>query len=145
MSTLITIIGIYYAPSIGNDWFHTNAMTNSTFFFKLLSIILLFYIFRIFPKKNLYEYLTKYGKDSMIIYLVHLPLTSFFKIILIKIGIPNYFVFLLLVISISWFTSVFICYLANRFNIIRAVFYPYKYILKYQVQFKNNYLNHKFK
>lgn len=128
-SLLITFTGIitrYYMG--GNNWFRNNNMILTTAIFKISSIVLFFYIFSFITSHNKGDYFIKYGKYSMIIYMVHLPITSMFKVVLIRLHIPNYFLFLIIVIALSWFLSIFICYLSKKFKFIDFVFYPNKYI-----------------
>jgi len=134
---LILILSIYtisclsLQPLIKSDWFRTNGMTLNTFSFKLTSIVLIFFLFSIINQNKLFDYFKKYGKDSMIIYLVHLPITSMFKIVLIKVGISNYILLLFLLITLSWLLSIFICHLSHKLKIINFIFYPYTQINTY--------------
>lgn len=128
ISSLITSFGLIWRFTQGENWFRNNDMSMETAIFKISSIFLFFVFFYAMENNSFFNYFDKYGKFSMVIYMVHLPFTSFFKIISMKVGIPNYFLFLFITISLSWLASIFICYLSRKFDIINFFFHPAKYL-----------------
>lgn len=125
---VIFFIGIVQQYFAGGNWYSTNLLTKSNFLTKLTSIPLILYLFSRLPKNKLFKYFEKYGKYSLIIYLVHAPSTSIIRVILIKLGISNYFLLVFLITVITWYVCLFVCLLAKKFTIFNFLFSPYKYL-----------------
>ncbi|KRK75817.1 acetyl transferase [Companilactobacillus alimentarius DSM 20249] len=128
VSLIITVLGLAVRIYLGGMWFRNNDMLLNTAIFKIGSIFLMFFLFYHFRNNKFFNYFEKYGKYSIIIYLVHLPFSSFFKIVLLRIGISNYFLFLFLLIFLSCSASIFICYLSGKMNVVNFFFHPDKYL-----------------
>lgn len=125
---IIFFVGIVQQYFAGGNWYRTNLLTKSNFLTKLTSIPLILYLFSRFPQNKFFEYFEKYGKYSLIIYLVHAPSTSIIRVILIKLGISNYFLLIFLITVITWYVCLFVCLLAKKFAIFDFLFSPYKYL-----------------
>ncbi|KAE9557496.1 acyltransferase family protein [Companilactobacillus bobalius] len=78
ISLIITIFGLAIRIYLGGSWFRNNDMLMNTAIFKVGSIFLMFFFFYHVQNNKFFEYFEKYGNYSIVIYLVHLPLTSFF-------------------------------------------------------------------
>lgn len=127
ISIILMLAGIYFQYFIAGRWFNPNEMSFLTFISKVASIFVFFYIFSNIKQKNLFNYFEKFGPYSMVIYLVHVPIKTLVKVILFKIGISNYFIFLILLVLLTWELSVFVCYLTRKFKLIDFAFFPTKY------------------
>lgn len=110
---------------------YTENWTKKDVIVKLLLVILLFNLFKIFPKNKMYYSLEKIGKNSMILYLVHYPLLglSFYTPLrnIIENNVFSYVIgtviMYLFVLGISLFV-VRMC----KYKVINEIFYPRKYI-----------------
>lgn len=103
---------------------------------KLLSIPVCFIIFSKFPHNWLFKYFDKYGKDTLIIYLVHFPILLLISKILIKVSIYNPILLFFIYLVPGWYLSILVCYLEKHFTFINFIFYPRKYISKLVVKTK---------
>jgi fucose 4-O-acetylase-like acetyltransferase len=78
--------------------------------------------------------MTKIGKQTMPIYVLHGAIATITRMMLLQMGINNLFLHLILGILIAWFMSIEIYLLASKFNYSDFLFYPLKYIkIKYPV------------
>jgi fucose 4-O-acetylase-like acetyltransferase len=125
---VLLCIGCIYQYNGNTDWFHTNVLSLNNFITKIISIPIAFYYFNHKKNTTFFRYFKGLGKYSLIIYLVHAPVTSIIRVLLLRIGFTNYFVLILGISVITWFISLFVCWLSNRYTLIDAVFSPYKYI-----------------
>lgn len=80
--------------------------------------------------KGFGEYFRKIGKDSLVIYLLHAPIVSVTRITLLKLGVGNVFLHVILGLVMGWFGSVIILYVAKKIPYGDFVFYPMKYFKK---------------
>ena len=80
--------------------------------------------------KGFGEYFRKIGKDSLVIYLLHAPIVSVTRITLLKLGIGNVFLHVILGFLMGWFGSIIILYVAKKIPYGDFVFYPMKYLKK---------------
>lgn len=125
---LLIIGSLVYQHSRGGMWYDTNGLSFVNFISKMFSIPVAFYLFKKSHRGKLFSYFTKFGKYSLIIYLVHAPTTSIVRILLIKVGLTNYFLLILLSVIFTWYLSVFVCYLSKNIKLVNIFFYPYKYL-----------------
>lgn len=95
-----------------------------------ISVIFAFMLFSIFPKGKCFDYFTKYGRDSLVIYILHVPIVSVSRIVLLKVGVTNVILHILIGLSAGWLGSIFILYLTKVIPYIDFVFYPTKYLKK---------------
>ena len=80
--------------------------------------------------KGFGEYFRKIGKDSLVIYLLHAPIVSVTRITLLKLGVGNVFLHVILGLLMGWFGSIIILYVAKKIPYGDFVFYPMKYLKK---------------
>lgn len=73
-----------------------------------------------------FQYFDRYGKDSLVIYLVHAPAVSVACVLIFKfVTLPAFLTFILLVL-VGWYSSIIIIWLSYRVPLIRLIFSPYK-------------------
>ena len=89
--------------------------------------------FVIFPKmeKNFpktFLYFTKYGKDSLGIYILHAPICSMIRILMLKVGINSVFLHVVVGIVLGWYLSILATYILKKFPFLNIVLLPQKYI-----------------
>lgn len=128
---LLLLIGltIQLKLSNGSNWFYSNQIVLINFLTKLTIVPIMFWVYSSLPDKNkISGYFKKYGKESLIIYLVHAPTASVFKIVLIKLGVSNYFIMVILLFILSWGLSILACWCTKKFKPIKFIFYPTKFI-----------------
>lgn len=97
----------------------------------VVSVPLAFVIYPKLMKLNILnsgKYFFEKGKDSLVIYLVHAPVCSIARIALLKLGVDNVFIHIILGLAAGWFVSVFVIYLIRKIPYLDFVFYPTKYI-----------------
>lgn len=123
---LIFVTVIYYQSLTGGNWFETNIINGSNFVTKIISIPIAFFIFKNFTSNKFFRYFQYYGKYSLIIYLVHAPVASIIRVLLMKLGVTNYILLILMIAVVTWGVSVFVCYLSKNIKVISMVFYPVK-------------------
>ncbi len=112
----------------GENWYDTNGLTFVTFISKMASIPVFFYIYSNFRENRIHNYFRKYGRDSLIIYLVHAPAVSVIRAVFVKAGIADYFLMIVGVTLLAWLISVIACYLTKKIAVIELIFYPTRYI-----------------
>lgn len=127
---VLMLIGLSWQYSLGNHWYDTNMLSLTNFVSKICSIFVLFYVFKHIPKGKMFNYFTHYGKYSLIIYLVHAPAASIYRILLMRIGISDFFILSLLIIILAWCTSILVCYLSNKLFVVNVIFYPYRHLVR---------------
>lgn len=122
----ITITGMEYNPDVFN---YGDIIT------KLLSIPVFFSMFVNIKHNEFFKYFDKYGKYTLVIYLIHLPIISTISKVVYKTPLSNTFItnsvmlFAIFVVC-SWYGSIYVCHLAKRYKWINFIFYPRKYIDK---------------
>lgn len=127
---VMLLLGWIYQYNLGGDWYHTNTLGFNNMITKLVSIPLSIYLFSNVKKNTFFNYFNKYGRYSLIIYLVHAPVTSVIRTILMHLGVTNYFVLIIGISLITWYITLAVCWMSDRFIIINRVFYPYKVFSK---------------
>lgn len=96
-----------------------------------VSVILAFAIYPIISKIELFgNYFKTYGKDSIIIYLLHGSIVSVTRIVLLKVGIDNVFLHIIIGLLTGWFGSIIAIHITKKIKYLDFVFYPMKYIKK---------------
>ncbi|HFR3767547.1 TPA: acyltransferase family protein [Streptococcus suis] len=100
----------------------------------LIFPVSVFLAFAVYPILNQFDsignYFRKIGKDSIVIYLLHAPIVSVTRIILLKLGIDNVIIHVVIGLLAGWYGSLLGLYLMNRIPYCDFVFYPLKYIKK---------------
>lgn len=122
----VLLLGWLYQYNLGGDWYQTNALAFKNVITKLVSIPISIRLFSNTKKNAFVDYFTRYGKYSLIIYLVHAPVTSVIRIILLRTGVLNYFVLIIGISVITWYISLAVCWMSDRFTWVNRIFYPYK-------------------
>ena len=89
--------------------------------------------FAIFPKmeKNfpkIFLYFTKYGKDSLGIYILHAPICSMIRILMLKVGVNSVFLHVVVGIVLGWYLSILATYILKKIPFLNIVLLPQKYI-----------------
>lgn len=74
------------------------------------------------------DYFTRYGRDSLIIYLLHAPIVSVTRIVLLKLGIDMLLIHIVVGLAAGWFGSIIAIEIMKRVKYLDFVFYPAKYI-----------------
>lgn len=75
-------------------------------------------------ESKLFKYFSKYGKYSLIIYLVHAPCVSIMCALLFKIVTLNVIFSVMLIFLSGWISSLIVIYMNNKFSLIRFIFRP---------------------
>lgn len=128
ISLVLIAAWIFQIQLNGVTWYDTNNLTISTFVSKLACIPIFFTVYQHLTQTRLNNLLQQWGRDSLIIYLVHAPAVSALRAIFVKIGINDYFIMVSSVIIIATLISIFACYLAKKISCIEFIFYPTRYI-----------------
>lgn len=125
------ILGLIIELGLSNNknWFYSNQIYFGNLLIKLIIVPILFWVYSNISLKNkINTYFKKYGSVSLIIYLIHAPAVSIFRILLIKLGISNYVVMVITLLILSWGISVFTCWCSKKIKLIKFIFYPTKFI-----------------
>lgn len=77
-------------------------------------------------RTTFFRYFDKYGKDSLVIYLVHAPVVSIACVLMFKVMIPHVAISLISLIAIGWFTSLIVVWLKKRSLLVRWIFNAYQ-------------------
>lgn len=96
-------------------------------------IVCVLVAFAIFPKmeKNFpktFLYFTKYGKDSLGIYILHAPICSMIRILMLKVGVNSVFLHVVVGIVLGWYLSILATYILKKIPFLNIVLLPQKYI-----------------
>lgn len=89
--------------------------------------------FVIFPKMEkhfpkIFLYFTKYGKDSLGIYILHAPICSMIRILMLKVGVNSVFLHVVVGIVLGWYLSILATYILKKIPFLNIVLLPQKYI-----------------
>lgn len=104
----------YYHPRI---W--------GTIFFVV--VIFAFLLYKHWPKNTIYNYFLNLGKDSLVIYIVHAPIVSVVRILLIKFDVFNVGLHIFIGLAVGWIGSMFVLYCLKKIPYLDFFFYPLKY------------------
>ncbi|MES5423690.1 acyltransferase family protein [Lacticaseibacillus paracasei] len=126
--SVLILISLIVQYRQGGMWYDTNTLTLSNSVSKILSIPVAFGVFYYAGRNKINNYFAKYGKYSLVIYMVHAPATSIFRVLLAKMHITNYFLLVILVIALSWMVSVMVIKMCKRSKAVAIVFFPLKVI-----------------
>lgn len=117
-------LGINYNfNNLGID--RNNNLTLVMIFPKIISCLTCL-LFCICIKQNtpLFNYFKKYGKNSLIIYLVHLPVVAIIGDIILKICVPPVSILFLAMFLGAWIISLIAISFSNKFLVIKFIFSP---------------------
>lgn len=81
---------------------------------------------KIFPK--FFNYFSKYGKDSLGIYILHAPICSMLRIIMLKVGITSVYIHIICGLVLGWFLSIIATNVLKKIPYINIALMPQKYI-----------------
>lgn len=127
ISLVLFVLSLIVQSLTVSRWFETDNLTLTTFISKISSIFIFFALFKLLQDKPVGKYFTKYGPISIIIYLVHAPLASILRILLLRIGMSNLLLQLLVGVIASWYICIGVGYLVNRFKPLDFIFYSNRY------------------
>lgn len=133
-SFVLSILGyILMIKFVGLGHAYYNDVSLVNFIPKVISDILLFSFFlNINEESKLFKYFRQYGKYSLIIYMVHAPVLSAIRAIILKFTMPNVFVLVPILLIIGWGSSLVVIWLNNRFRIVNFVFNAYANVEKFK-------------
>lgn len=113
----------------GPSWYDCNSLAPVNFISKMASVPVFFCVYSHIKSNHINRYFEKYGRDSLIIFLVHAPTVSVMRALFVKLGVSNYFLMIIGVVCAAWGISILACYLAKKFKPIEFIFYPTRYII----------------
>ena len=120
----MSLITLFLLLGVSHKYYNGVSLFN--FIPKAISDILMFSLFlNLAESTRFFAYFKKYGKYSLIIYMVHAPLLSASRAIIMKFGMMNELVLIIILILIGWYGSLVVVWLNNRFKIVRFVFNAY--------------------
>lgn len=125
--SVLFFCSVFWQVSQGGDWFNTDMMSLENIISKITSIPIFLYLFSRVKNGVITRYFIKYGRYSLIIYLVHAPVASIVRTLILKIGLPPYTLLVISTLVISWGISIFVIYLSGKFSWVNFVFYPDNY------------------
>lgn len=128
LSGLLFVGGLAWQMHQGHDWFTTDMMTTTDVWAKLASVPLFLFLYQKNRGGLVSRYFTTYGRYSLIIYLVHAPMASIGRVLLLKLGINHYALLLVLLVAFAWGTSLMVIYGTRKWPLLNAVFNPVAYI-----------------
>ncbi len=106
-----------------------NDLTFFNFIPKVMADIFMFSLFNtVSNKTRLYNYFEYYGKYSLIIYMVHAPVLSATRAIILKVVKPNVLILVIILLTVGWYISLLVICLSKKSKIINFIFNPYIYI-----------------
>lgn len=111
----------------------TNSSNQFDIVTKIISIIFMFAICPKIKHSALFKHFDKYGKYSMIIYLVHVDVLAFLRVILHHVIIINNMnaPFVVIVFFVlTWLLSIVVCKVVDKVKILQFIFYPQKFLPK---------------
>lgn len=122
---IIMVIGLLGAYVLGdNDWYKMNTLSLTNFVAKVASVFVFLYFASHLKESKTFDYFSKMGTSSLVIYLVHAPFTSIFRVIFLKLGLTNYYILIVAVLVASWLISIFAVWLTTKSKFVRWIFFP---------------------
>ncbi|MEE5988446.1 hypothetical protein L1O48_06970 [Ligilactobacillus equi] len=130
INAIIMIIALIIQVKFSSEnWYMTNDLIFVNFVSKILSIPVILCIYAHLTLNKFTEYFENIGKGSLVIYLVHVPVASVTRIILVKLlHFSNYICLLLTLTLIVWLISTFVYWLSKKVKLINFIFYPTRYL-----------------
>lgn len=97
----------------------------------LIFVISIVWAFLLIPKINTKsKFMLNLGRDSLVIYLLHAPVVSFVRIILLKLGIDSAEIHIIVGSILGLVVPLLANYIIKRVKYFEFIFYPLKYIKK---------------
>lgn len=125
--SILFLGSLFWQGSQGGTWFNTDMMSLGNIIAKITSIPLFLYLFSRVKNGIVTRYFVKYGRYSLIIYLVHAPVASIVRILILKVSLPSYTLLMITTLITSWCISIFIIYLSSKYSWVNFIFYPDNY------------------
>ena len=96
----------------------------------IFSVIVAFVFFPKMEKKfpKIFSYFTKYGKDSLGIYILHAPICSMIRIVMLKMGIGSVFLHIVIGTVLGWYLSILATNVLKKIPLLNIVLLPQRYI-----------------
>lgn len=131
-SLVLSILGyLLMIKFVGLSHAYYNDVSLVNFIPKVIFDILLFSFFlNIDEESKLFKYFKQYGKYSLIIYMVHAPVLSAIRAIILKFTMPNVFVLMVVLLIIGWVSCLVVIWMNNRFRLINFIFNAYANVKK---------------
>lgn len=126
-SFVLSIFGyLLMIKFVGLSHAYFNDVSLVNFIPKVIFDILLFSFFlNINEESKLFKYFKQYGKYSLIIYMVHAPVLSAVRAIILKFTMPNVFVLMFFLLIIGWVSCLVVIWMNNRFRFVNFIFNAY--------------------
>lgn len=125
LSILVYLV-IWYQFDFANRISYSQPKVWGIIFF--LVVPFAFMAFARIPVNRFKSYFVNYGKDSLVIYILHAPIVSVARILLLKLGMSNVWLHIGIGLLAGWFGSLFAIYLMTKIPYVDFVFYPTRYI-----------------
>lgn len=128
VSTLLSLLAFAVCLYISGFKADFDAVTIVNFILKIIvSFFAIILCINWNEKGRVFQYYEKYGKNSLIIYLIHAPVISAVCAVLAKfIYRPNIISSILFLYLNGWYVSLFVIQLNKRLWLVRMIFSPYK-------------------
>lgn len=129
-SVVAMIISIIWQVTVDHEWYLRGDFFNfENTIAKFASIFIFLYIYQKVPENNrLFRKFSIYGRESLVIYLIHVPVISIFRKVLVMQGITNIVVIFVVCLLGSWYTSICVNWIVTRLKPLDFIFYPLRYI-----------------
>lgn len=125
--SLLSILVLFNVLGLDHKYYNDVSIIN--IIPKLIVDTCMFSLFLNIPQASkVFNYFCKNGKYSLIFYLVHAPLISATRSIILKFWVPNVFILVIILLCIGWFGSLIVVYLSNNLKIIHFVFNSYSMV-----------------
>lgn len=128
LSEILFIVGLLWQVHQGGQWFATDMMTATDVWAKIASIPVFLFLFQKNSGGKAADYLTRCGQYSLIIYLVHAPMASIVRVLLIRMGVKQYFVLVLMILIFAWGASLMVVYFTTKWRWLAIVFNPMTFV-----------------
>lgn len=78
---------------------------------------------------KVFNYFSKYGQYSLIIYLIHAPAISVARVLMFKFLTPNVFIAVFTLFFVGWISSLIFVFLYKKFDVIKFIFSPLHFLI----------------
>ncbi|MCH4102299.1 MAG: hypothetical protein LKF17_06665 [Pediococcus acidilactici] len=138
LSKKIALVSFLFYIAYLIYWEFTNSTTQISYnhpgvwgiIFPFTIIAAFSFFSRIRENNAFFNYFVKYGKISLSIYMLHEPIASVVRIVMLKVGITNFYIQWFVGIIFAWYLSIIIYNLMHRISFLDFFLYPLKYIRK---------------
>lgn len=126
---VFVVILIVMFTTLGTDHRYYNELLIVNLIPKVFSDIFLLGVYlNSSPTTWFFRYFKKYGRYSLIIYLIHPPVISVARTIILKLASVNVVVLISLLILAGWYVSIFVVFLNKKIPYLNYIFNPYSMI-----------------